>query len=126
MANRIPWVALTAAFGALTVFLFGPLMRVLPAFLPACPFKSLTGIPCATCGLSRFFLALSDGRWMEAFHWHPVAWVLLGLTPAAAGWDLWRAWAGKPYPPLPDHWAPRVLAGAALLGTWALQILRGM
>jgi hypothetical protein len=119
-------VALTVAFGALAVALLGPLMRVLPALLPACPFKSLTGIPCATCGLTRFFLALSDGRWLEAFHWHPVAWVLMALAPALVGWDLLRAWKGWPYPPLPEHWAPRALVGALILGTWALQIMRGM
>ena len=63
---------------------------------------------------------------MEAFHWHPVAFVLLALVPIGIVWDLWRAFRGTPYPRLPDHWAARALAGALLLGAWVLQILRGI
>ena len=126
MASRIPWLAGLWLFGALAVLIAAPLVRQLPGLLPACPFKALTGIACATCGLTRCLLAFSSGHWAEAFRWHPVAMVLLGVSPLAAGWDLWRAWKGNPYPDLPEHWLPRALAGTALLGTWALQALRGM
>lgn len=123
MATRIPWIALAGVFGGASAVLLKPAARVLA--LP-CPFKAITGIPCATCGMTRCVLALAEGRWAEAFHWHPVAMGLLALLPLAMLWDLWRAWRGNPYPPLPEHWAPRLLAGMAILATWAMQILRGM
>ncbi len=126
MARRVPWIALACALGAVAVAALGPLARRLPGLLPACPFKVLTGYPCATCGLTRCCIALSEGHWAEAFHWHPAACALALLAPLAAGWDLWRAWRDRPYPELPEHWLPRALAGTALLGTWALQVLRGM
>jgi len=88
--------------------------------------KSLCGIPCVTCGLTRCAMALSEGRWAEAFHWHPVA-ILLGLaSPFAMGWDLRRAWRGKPCPSLPDSPAARLAVAGLLLGTWLLQIVRGI
>lgn len=126
MARRIPWFALACALGMAAVAALGPLLRLIPGLLPACPFKTLTGLPCATCGLTRCCIALSEGHWAEAFRCHPVACAVALLAPLAAGWDLRRAWQGRPYPELPEHWLPRALAGATLLGTWALQVLRGM
>lgn len=126
MGARVPWVALACLLGAAGIALAGPLARLLPHLLPACPFKALTGLPCATCGLTRCCIALSGGQWSEAFRWHPAACVILLLAPLAAAWDLQRAWRGRPYPEPPDHWLPCALAGAALVGTWVLQVLRGM
>lgn len=126
MAVRIPWIALAGVLAGVGALLLDAAVRLHPALAIPCPFKAFTGIPCATCGLTRCVLALAAGRWAEAFHWHPVAGVLLALFPLAMAWDLGRAWRGSPYPPLPDHWAPRLLVGTALLGSWALQILRGM
>lgn len=126
MPRRVPWLALGCALGATAIALLRPVIGRLPGLLPACPFKALTGIPCATCGLTRCCLALSTGRWGEAFHCHPVAFVGVLLAPLAVAWDLHRAWRGRPYPALPDHWLPRAVVGAVLLGTWALQALRGM
>ena len=126
MASRIPWFALGGALSALSLAVLAPLLRKFPFLAPACPLKALTGLPCATCGLTRCLLALSEGRWLEAFYWHPVAFVLLALAPAGVVWDLWRAGRGTPYPPLPEHRAARALVGTVLVGAWALQILRGI
>lgn len=123
---RVPWIALGSAAAVAAALAAAPLLRAHPGLLPPCLLKSLTGLPCATCGLTRCVLALAEGRWAEAFHWHPLAFVALALLPAAAAWDLQRAWRGRPYPPLPDHWAPRLAVAALLLGAWMMQILRGM
>lgn len=125
-AERIPWVAVMglagAGSGALGLRLLqGGLLR-----LPPCPLKGLTGVPCLTCGLTRWAVALGGGDWRGAFHWHPVACVLLGLAPLAMLWDVRRAWMGRPYPELPQSPWARGAALAILLGTWALQAVRGI
>lgn len=123
--RRVPWIALAALASALGIRLLGLLAPWLPP-LPACPLKALTGIPCATCGLTRCVLALGQGRWQEAFHWHPAAVVVLALLPLAGAWDLVRALRDRPYPPLPQGRGWRLLAVALLLGVWALQVARGI
>lgn len=126
MDRRIPWIAAGAGAALAAALLVLPLLRRFPGLLPACPFKAFTGLACATCGLTRSALALADGRWAEAFRWHPPAVVLLALVPIAVVWDLQRAIRDRPYPPLPEHWTARLLVAALLFGTWALQALRGM
>lgn len=88
--------------------------------------KVRLGIPCATCGITRCLLAMSEGRWAEAFHWHPVVVLLVLAVPIVAAWDIHRAWRGRPYPSLPDSLAARLCAAALLAATWALQIVRGI
>ena len=123
--RRMPWFALVAVVAVLGIRVLALVAPWLPA-LPPCPFKSLTGLPCATCGLTRCILALGQGQWGEAFHWHPAAVVTLECLPILGLWDLRRALAGRPYPPLPDSLALRLLAGGLLVGVWALQVARGI
>lgn len=124
--RRVPWLflGLVATAGALLMGAW--VARTFALSLPPCPLKARLGIPCATCGITRCVLALSAGRWAEALHWHPVAVVLMGLSPLAMAWDLRRAWRGDPYPALPDSLAVRLCAATLFLGTWVLQIVRGI
>ena len=125
-APRIPWLALGLA-GALGLggLLAWSATRGLLS-LPPCPSKTLLGISCATCGGTRAAVAMWEGHLQDAFHWHPVAVVLALLTPFTMAWDLVRAWRGWPYPDLPDHLGWRLVALAAFLATWALQVARGI
>ena len=123
--RRVPWIALAAPVSALGIRLLGLVAPWLPP-LPGCPLKALTGMPCATCGLTRCVLALGQGRWREAFHWHPAAVGVLALLPLLGAWDLVRAVRDRPYPPLPRGLGWRLLAAALLLGTWVLQVARGI
>lgn len=123
--RRVPWIALSGLAAAVGIRLLGWLAPWLPG-LPACPLKALTGIPCATCGLTRCIVALGQGHWRAAFHWHPAAVVLLAFWPLAALWDLHRAWRELPYPALPRALGWRLLAAGLLLGVWVLQVARGI
>lgn len=50
------------------------------AHIPAlCPFYILTGLPCPGCGLTRSFISLGHGRFIESLHWNPLGWLLFGL-----------------------------------------------
>ncbi len=123
--RRVPWVALGVLLAGLATWVVGFLDPHFP-LLPGCAFKRLTGVACATCGLTRCALALGRGDWAGALHWHPVAALAAALLPFLAIWDLRRAWRGRPYPDLPDSRALRLTAWALLLGTWALQVARGI
>lgn len=84
------------------------------------------GVPCITCGLTRCTLAMAQGHWREAFHWHPVGVLLALASPLVLGWDVRRAWKGNAYPPLPDSLPVRLGVAVLLAGTWLLQIVRGI
>jgi hypothetical protein len=71
-------------------------------------------------------VALGRWDWGAAFHWHPVVAGLALLLPLVALWDLRRAWRGAAYPELPESRAARIGAWAFLLGTWAIQVFRGI
>lgn len=91
----------------------------------ACPFRALTGLPCATCGMTRAFVAMAHGEVGVALGVSP-----LGALLASAGWlfalaDVGRLLAAKRWPALPAH-ASRLLAftaAGALLVNWAWLLL---
>ena len=123
--RRVPWVALAALLAGLGAWAAAFLQPVTD-LLPGCAFKRLTGLACATCGLTRSIMALGRGDWREAFHWHPAAALVAALLPAVALWDLRRAWNGEAYPSLPNSRAARVSVWVLLLAVWALQVARGI
>jgi hypothetical protein len=123
--RRVPWVALGVLLAVLGAWASGFLEPV-SALLPGCAFKRLTGFACATCGLTRCVLALGRWDWAGAFRWHPVAAGVAAGLPLAAAWDLRRAWRGEPYPGLLESRAVRLSIWVLLLGTWALQVARGI
>ena len=123
--RRVPWIAAGTLALALGIRL-ASLLAPVSGLLPGCAFKRITGAACLTCGLTRCVLALGQGRWAEAFHWHPSAVILLAALPLASVWDLHRAWRRAPYPALPAHPAFRIGVWILLLGAWALQMARGI
>lgn len=123
--RRVPWIALGTLALGLGLGLAG-LLAPVADLLPGCAFKKVTGIACATCGLTRSVLALGQGRWGEALHWYPALALLAAGAPLAALWDLRRAWRGDPYPALPASRALRFGAWLLLAGIWALQVARGI
>lgn len=53
----------------------------------ACPLRSLTGIPCPTCGMTRAFVAIAQGDVAQALNYHafsPI--VMAGFAIASVHW----------------------------------------
>ena len=110
------------AFVSLSLVLGLSLVLPLPdasgqvAHLPAlCPFYILTGLPCPGCGLTRAFICLGHGHFVESLHWNPLGWLLFGLCLAlwlragvflARGITLWT---------LPPHTQSRLSFGLIAL-----------
>jgi len=61
-------MVLIGGSAALAVHYLGPLLSM----LPPCIFHTLTGMPCPTCGSTRAFAALVDGKLFAALRLQPL------------------------------------------------------
>jgi len=61
-----------ACLAAVTTPLAGALLynQGYPVSWLVCPIRSLTGIPCPTCGMTRSLMAVARGEWGEAIGYH--------------------------------------------------------
>lgn len=73
--SPLPWIlstlfasVLLAAFAA-NIFLPHPVQN-LESLTFHCYFKSLTHLPCLSCGLTRGFVLVAGGHWQEATRYH--------------------------------------------------------
>jgi hypothetical protein len=106
------------AFGALT----NPL-RPLPIDL--CLFKTLTGLPCLTCGLTRAVCLAIQGDFAGSLAMHPAGVIVLAAVVAWLGWSLLEAWQGRPLWESGRRPAIRfagVLASAITIGFWISEL----
>lgn len=116
--------SLAAAAALLASFLLPP--ESLPGF-EVCSFKSLTGLPCPGCGLTRGFCAVSHGRFAEATAFNAFSIPLYGLALLL----LASPWLVRRFPGLAGRVAQRrlfraggVLAAAmAVYGIWRMMNL---
>lgn len=116
------WGAVATSLVALS-----PLAPRLAPALPACPFKSLTGLPCLTCGTTRAALALGRLDLGAAFAVSPLAaaaWSVLILGGLAAGIASLARFE-VPEPPRRMPRAVRWAIVAAMLANWAYLIWTG-
>jgi hypothetical protein len=105
-----------AAIAALTFFVarFVPVVGL----LPPCPFRAGLGIPCASCGMTRAFVALARGDVAAAVAASP-----LGALLAAAAWGF--AALAVLRPAIRFRWpdpGPAAARAAALAGVGALLV----
>ena len=83
--------ALWLLVGSASLCLLGVALATPGIQLPRCGFKTITGLPCPTCGLTRTIIALSRGDLDRALFINPLAAIacgagLLYLLYAARSW----------------------------------------
>jgi hypothetical protein len=110
---------------AIALTLVSPLASRAAALVPPCLFRSVTGLPCPTCGGTRAGVALSRLDLAGAFAFNPlvtiggIAFLLGGIAAGAA------ALAGRPLSE-PSRYGLRVRLAAllAVALNWAWLLLR--
>jgi hypothetical protein len=77
----VRWCVWTLALGAAVVLVVSILLAPedLPQ-VPGCGFRTLTGLPCPGCVLTRSFCAISHGRFGEAWALNPFGFVFYALA----------------------------------------------
>jgi hypothetical protein len=89
-------ISLAAIAGAIVLYLFDPSTH---SFYPPCVFRSMTGLLCPGCGITRALHQLLHGRIADAFHYNAVVLVLGPLLVGSAAvkprllYKPWLAWA---------------------------------
>lgn len=120
---RLLWGAV--ALGLLALAPFGAQVSSL---LMACPFRTITGLPCPTCGITRAALALSQFDFAGALVRYPLmtlVWLALIGGGLLAGLSvLLRIEIPEP-PRTLQNWQIVLLLGA-LLANWAYSIATGV
>lgn len=59
--------------GFITILVFYILLALLGI---GCPIRFITGISCAGCGMTRAYMVFLHGRVLQAFHYHPLFWMV--------------------------------------------------
>jgi hypothetical protein len=70
-------------FGAAAMFGIAAIRPALPAAVPLgppCPLRTLTGVPCPFCGMSRGVVALVHGHVSEAFTFNPGVFLIVAMA----------------------------------------------
>lgn len=63
-----------------------------------CSYHVITGLDCPGCGMTRSFISLAHGRWLDAFHYHPLGAILFTYIAAQVpfqAWQIFRIRRGK-------------------------------
>lgn len=112
---------------ALALVAVSPLAAGLAEAAPHCPLKSVSGLPCPTCGTTRAAVALARLDPLGALALNPLA--ALGWTVLVGGGLLAGAAAllGRPVREPSWRWRPhtRAALAALLLANWIYLILAG-
>lgn len=114
------WLAAAASAVALR-----PLWLALAPILRPCAFRTLTGIPCPTCGSTRAAVAFLDGHLLEALAANPLAAVAGLLFVAGAPVAAVFAARRRPLPATPTNlplWL-RIGFVALVAANWCFLIL---
>ena len=123
--RQIAWLW---AGAALSVMLLRQFWFLVAPILPACPLRTLIGVPCPTCGSTRAGLALIRGDIPGALYLNPLATVAgLAFLLGGVAAPVWLG-LGRKVPDLPSRWplGLRIAVLAAIVGNWIWLLASGV
>jgi hypothetical protein len=96
-----------------------------------CPWRSMLGIPCFTCGITRVYLHLADGEIFDALALAPLPFLLATGSLAIGGWWVVTKVTGRPAPDaIVGQWMARravwVPAAIGAVALWGYAIWRSL
>lgn len=94
---------------------------------PGCGFKEVTGLPCATCGMTRCFTYMARGEFGHAVRMQPAGALLATGVAVFALMGGWAMVTGMAMGPLMGAiWRPRhvIIGLVVLLAIWVFNIAR--
>lgn len=114
------WAAVLLAAGALYLGL--------AEWVPmTCPLRRFTGIPCATCGMTRAAVALCHGEFAQATAFNIASVPLAAMLAAVMGLLVWEAVTGRAVVRPLWQWCSGALTWllvALMLVAWAVNLWR--
>ncbi len=121
---RLAWAACGAAAMAGALTLRASAAAGDPSH-PLCLLRTVTGLACPTCGLTRAAALLLAGEWRASLAMHPMAAAL--AVQLAAGWMAWGVALARRSRERIDRWIPHAIAveAAAFLAIWILRLATG-
>ena len=123
----IPERFAVAGVGAAAAAVVYPTVHRLTGLGWPCPLRTVTGIPCPTCGMTTAATSLADGRLHDALAANPFILVLVAGTAVMAAVVALRA-AGLLAPPRPldARWRRPLRAALVVLfaASWLFQLHR--
>ena len=121
--------ALWLTVGGASLCLLGVALATPGIQLPRCMLKTLTGLPCPTCGVTRMVIALSRGQIAHGLFLNPLATVAAGVALMyliyAAAVLAFRLPRLRPLVTPAGARAIRVVSVAAIAINWAWLIATG-
>ena len=101
-------------------------LRTLGIHAPGCPFRTMTGIPCPGCGITRLADATVHGRIHLALGADPAGVALLAaIMVVAVGYTVATVVLRRPVPRWLEHGAIPIVFLALLGAHWATTLLTG-
>ena len=120
--------ALAIGQGALTLVGFGTVLiaaRTIGIHAPPCPFRTITGIPCPGCGITRLSDAVAHGHLSTALRADVAGVALLGVLAVLAGLHLVSLVRHRPPAPWLRSWAVPLVVAALVGAHWVTTIITG-
>jgi hypothetical protein len=93
----------------------------------SCAARQLLGINCPGCGLTRAFIAISDGQWARAWHFNPASFVAYLFVVVQIPWRCFQMWRIATHRfPVFSVWLflPLAMVATSLLLQWAVALIR--
>ncbi|MFN8017801.1 MAG: DUF2752 domain-containing protein [Acidimicrobiales bacterium] len=101
-------------------------LRAVSIHAPACPFRSLTGVPCPGCGITRLADALAHGRLQVAVGADPAGVALLvAIAVVAVAYGIATKLLHRPVPRWLEHGIVPLAFVALIAVHWATTIVTG-